>query len=257
MTSSFPYLLISINFFFFFSNVLINSAFNSNLVKMRETTQDGVYDIHTNTMHYPADTQPTRARWEAVPYEGPVSKTETSRPSSSQQNNTAQVSATLIGEHDKLSAGVRPTPNGHEEAQVTTQSSAKPTTTSTPILSTTLTTPTTTTTTSIFPPVEPAYRQRFLVQDIYYETPPDSVLSMRAGPDPNLFNPETDELVPATNNDPTKFTMTPEVFNELPPECQAAYRETALRRREWQNRWKGETEDGARGELPHNYAWTS
>jgi hypothetical protein len=34
---------------------------------MRRNAGNGVYDVHTNTMHYPASTQPTQVRWERVP----------------------------------------------------------------------------------------------------------------------------------------------------------------------------------------------
>ena len=34
---------------------------------MRHATSNGTYDIYTNQMHYPANTQPTHAKFEAVP----------------------------------------------------------------------------------------------------------------------------------------------------------------------------------------------
>lgn len=42
------------------------SRFNSYLKVIRDETMDGVYDIHTNVIQYPASTQPTHARWEEV-----------------------------------------------------------------------------------------------------------------------------------------------------------------------------------------------
>jgi chromatin structure-remodeling complex protein RSC7 len=43
-----------------------SSRFNSMLAAARRSNQDGVYDIHTNLMMYPASTQPTHARIEQV-----------------------------------------------------------------------------------------------------------------------------------------------------------------------------------------------
>ena len=42
------------------------SLFNSQLTAFRRTITNGVYDIHTNTMQYPAMMQPTRARIEQI-----------------------------------------------------------------------------------------------------------------------------------------------------------------------------------------------
>ncbi|KAI1629973.1 chromatin remodelling complex Rsc7/Swp82 subunit-domain-containing protein [Exophiala viscosa] len=42
------------------------SRFNSMLTAARSDNQNGVYDIHTNAMHWPSYMQPTHARWEVV-----------------------------------------------------------------------------------------------------------------------------------------------------------------------------------------------
>jgi chromatin structure-remodeling complex protein RSC7 len=42
------------------------SRFNSSLVTQRRHAWDGVYDPHTNLMHYPKITQPTQAKWERI-----------------------------------------------------------------------------------------------------------------------------------------------------------------------------------------------
>lgn len=42
------------------------SNFNSQLAEFRRFNQNGVYDIHTNQMHYPAVMQPTHARIEQI-----------------------------------------------------------------------------------------------------------------------------------------------------------------------------------------------
>ncbi|KAI9724310.1 MAG: hypothetical protein M1812_000377 [Candelaria pacifica] len=45
------------------------SRFNSSLAAVRRQNLDGIYDPHTNVMHYPAITQPTHASWEQLPIE--------------------------------------------------------------------------------------------------------------------------------------------------------------------------------------------
>ena len=42
------------------------ARFNSILRLIRDENHDGIYDIHTNTMQYPKNLQPTHARWEQV-----------------------------------------------------------------------------------------------------------------------------------------------------------------------------------------------
>lgn len=44
----------------------LDSRFNSQLTGARSENRNGVYDIHTNIMQYPAHMQPTHARWEMV-----------------------------------------------------------------------------------------------------------------------------------------------------------------------------------------------
>ncbi|KAL5604331.1 hypothetical protein BROUX41_002304 [Berkeleyomyces rouxiae] len=50
-----------------YEHALQASMYNSNLNAMRQHQRHGVYDIHTNTMHYPSTFQPTRARAELIP----------------------------------------------------------------------------------------------------------------------------------------------------------------------------------------------
>lgn len=45
----------------------VSSQFNSAILAQRRAIANGVYDVHTNTMQYPAITQPTHARFEVVP----------------------------------------------------------------------------------------------------------------------------------------------------------------------------------------------
>lgn len=56
-----------------FSTVLIGfSRFNSQILANRRANLDGVYDIHTNVMHYPKIMQPTHAKWEESPQHSDV-----------------------------------------------------------------------------------------------------------------------------------------------------------------------------------------
>lgn len=43
------------------------SRFNSQILTNRRANVSGVYDIHTNTIHYPKIIQPTHAKWERLP----------------------------------------------------------------------------------------------------------------------------------------------------------------------------------------------
>lgn len=42
------------------------SRFNSTLTSLRRANLNGIYDPHTNIMHYPKTMQPTHARWEQI-----------------------------------------------------------------------------------------------------------------------------------------------------------------------------------------------
>ena len=44
----------------------MSSIYNSSINALRRQNQNGVYDIHTNTMQYPANMQPTHARIQQV-----------------------------------------------------------------------------------------------------------------------------------------------------------------------------------------------
>ena len=42
------------------------SRFNATLGALRRSNLNGIYDVHTNAMHYPKIMQPTHARWEQI-----------------------------------------------------------------------------------------------------------------------------------------------------------------------------------------------
>lgn len=183
---------------------------------MRKATMGGLYDVHTNTMHYPQITQPTHCRWERVPPEDL---------------------------HKGLSA-----------LNLTTESNTD--STQTPRNTATLTPQDDTTTekrTSIFPPVPAHIANNYLVQDIVYESPPYSNMGI-PGPDGDLRNLQPNGIVSIANPTHPEF-MTPEIIALLPPECKEALLEAAAREVEWKSRWSTEAEDGARAQPTKSFAW--
>jgi chromatin structure-remodeling complex protein RSC7 len=52
--------------FWSIANSCITSRFNSLLQTARKENNAGIYEVHTNIMHYPAIMQPTHAYWEAI-----------------------------------------------------------------------------------------------------------------------------------------------------------------------------------------------
>ncbi|QDS75680.1 hypothetical protein FKW77_007615 [Venturia effusa] len=54
-----------------FEHARAASLFNSHITKTRRSNLNGIYDPHTNIMHFPKITQPTHARWEEVDEELP------------------------------------------------------------------------------------------------------------------------------------------------------------------------------------------
>ncbi|KAI0202432.1 hypothetical protein F4808DRAFT_421590 [Astrocystis sublimbata] len=63
------------------------SRFNAELAMVRRQNTSGVYDVHTNSMQYPAIMQPTRARIEQLPVDNSYSSSSPSLPSSSSSSD--------------------------------------------------------------------------------------------------------------------------------------------------------------------------
>ncbi|KZF19669.1 hypothetical protein L228DRAFT_270991 [Xylona heveae TC161] len=120
------------------------SRFNTTLLAGRRQTLDGVYDPHTNLMHYPAMMQPTHARWEPIP------------PSLADGDSH---------EHDNFSQEINGTEHlvngtGAPKASVKHMAGQH----------------------SIFTPVSPVHSRNYLITDTYFESPPISGLGL-PGPD--------------------------------------------------------------------------
>ncbi|OJD17722.1 hypothetical protein AJ78_02186 [Emergomyces pasteurianus Ep9510] len=208
------------------------SRFNSSILAARRENLDGQYDIHTNTMQYPKIMQPTHIRWEAIP---PPESTQTGR---SQLIRSASTAA--LG----LANGTPTSPDDNEKEQTLNDDSAQ-TENAEPTRSAS----------TIFPSVPAVFSRNFEIQDIYYETPPESSLGL-PGPDGDVRDVGSNGLISISldRNTPIFYTN-PEILAELPPECQVAYREAAIREWEWKSRWRGEREDGMRAPLKLNYSW--
>ncbi|KKZ62580.1 hypothetical protein EMCG_02989 [[Emmonsia] crescens] len=208
------------------------SRFNSSILAARRENLDGQYDIHTNTMQYPKIMQPTHVRWEAIP------PPESTRADRSQLISSASTAA--LGLANGMPASLADNenekiPNDHS-AQAETDKPTKPTST-------------------IFPSVPAVFSRSFEIQDIYYETPPESSLGL-PGPDGDVRDISSNGLISISLDKNTPiFHTSPEILAELPRECQIAYREAAIREWEWKSRWRSEKEDGMRAPLKLNYSW--
>lgn len=184
---------------------------------MRKVTMGGVYDVHTNTIHYPQITQPTHCRWERVP-PADLNKDMSALNLTNETNTTesTQNRAELLPRGD-----------------TTTTEKENPST--------------------IFPPVPAHIANNYLVQDIVYEPPPYSNMGI-PGPDGDLRNLQPNGLASIANPKNPEF-MTPEIIALLPPECKEALIEAAAREVEWKSRWSTEAEDGARAQPTKSFAW--
>jgi chromatin structure-remodeling complex protein RSC7 len=193
---------------------------------MRRANLGGVYDVHTNIMQYPKIMQPTHARWERVPPAPAATSAElTTNMDSLNLNNGGSPSGTEIKKLDE-------TRESHETA--TGEASAKISTTT-------------------FKPVPAHLHDRYVIQDIVYESPQYSNMGI-PGPDGDVLDVGPNGLVSVANPTHPEF-MTPEIMELLPPECKEALIEAAAQEVEWKSRWTTETQDGERTQPTKSYAW--
>lgn len=115
----------------------MRSRFNSALVAARRTNVDGIYDPHTNQMHYPRIMQPTHARWEEV------SITE-----DDVEDEAALTQKRLTNGTSSLTNGTYT--NGATNGSATTKRSGK----------------------AVFEPVPSVVARNFLIVDTYFESAP-------------------------------------------------------------------------------------
>ena len=121
----------------------------------RRQAANGIYDIHTNVMHYPRNTQPTHARWERIP--------EPEQPAASEQSRS----------NPFFTNGPNGTLSSDDAAHMDGDGSAGP---RLPENSDT-----------IFPPIPSSITRNFMVTDIVYVSPamPDMPYP---GPDGQLMD---------------------------------------------------------------------
>ncbi|CBF74413.1 hypothetical protein AN4239.2 [Aspergillus nidulans FGSC A4] len=194
--------------------------FNAVLSHTRQQNLGGVYDIHTNIIHYPKIMQPTHARWERVP------------PSDARgANKLTKEMSTLT-----LSNGVVEQENAPPEPETEIQDSKPAGETST-----------------IFSQVPSALARRFAVLDFYTESPTYSNLGI-PGPDGDVHDLGSNGLISVANPKHPEF-VNPEILDELPPDCKEALIEAASHEWEWKSRWCSEVDDGARVAPRKSYAW--
>ena len=95
---------------------------------------------------------------------------------------------------------------------------------------------------SNFPSVAPILARNFLITDVYYHTPPHSLLG----------NPGSDE--PVWNIDPLGLTHVPDdVLAELPSECLPSFQDAVRKQSDWKSTWQGEAADADRASLQITY----
>lgn len=195
---------------------MILSTFNSKLAEMRRATMGGTYDVHTNAMQYPQIMQPTHCRWEPVPPADLMTDMSSLSLSNKESSTNANADQTNT---DPATSGEQ----AEEEHR------------------------------SIFRSVPAHISDRYVVQDVIYESPPYSNMGL-PGPDGDLRNLHPNGL--ASIADPThpEF-MSPEIIALLPEDAKEALIDSAAREVEWKSRWSNETTDGARSRPLKSYAW--
>lgn len=185
---------------------------------MRRHNLDGVYDSHTNMMFYPTIMQPTHAKWEQIPPPTPASPSAERKQLTNRLMNgplTNGHSDPLINHHDS-------TMNGIEELERIQQS--QPT---------------------IFSDVPAIVSRNFAVIDTVYKAPPIS----------NTGYPGPDDLITDPFSGTTGLSnIAPELIDELPDHCKAAFLEAKEAELSWKRQWGTEKDVGKRGDLKIGFA---
>ncbi|KAJ5130766.1 Chromatin-remodelling complex RSC SWI/SNF subunit Rsc7/Swp82 [Penicillium bovifimosum] len=194
------------------------SAYNSKLAEARRANLNGVYDVHTNTMQYPKIMQPTHARWERVP----------PAPAATAGELATDLNSLNFDNRGSQSGTENKNPDETQESPETATAEASAASS-----------------TNTFKPVPAHMHNRYLVQDIIYESPR---IPTWASP---VLMATCSTLAPPTHPE----FMTPEIIALLPPECKEALIDAAAHEIEWKNRWSTETQDGERTQPTKSYAW--
>ncbi|KAI1172903.1 hypothetical protein F4777DRAFT_559891 [Nemania sp. FL0916] len=140
------------------------SRFNADLAAVRRMNMAGIYDVHTNTIQYPAIMQPTHARIEQV--------VRPSSPTATDDNDNPR-----------------------------------------------------------FPPLDPKISRNFTVMDTYMETPP-------AGISPAVY--EQREVPSFLSEFQGLGSVSGDILEELPPQCQEAFFKALKQENNWKSAWGSE-----------------
>ncbi|KAJ5679089.1 Chromatin structure-remodeling complex subunit rsc7 [Penicillium macrosclerotiorum] len=192
------------------------SSFNSKLVETRRATMGGTYDVHTNVMQYPQIMQPTHARWEQV------------------LPADAHSAAELMTDMSTLSLANKSSSTADIKSTERTERPDVPSP-------------------ALFSPVPSHISNRYVVQDIVYESPPYSNMGV-PGPDGDLRNLNPNGLASIANPSHPEF-MTPDIIALLPNECKESLLDAAAQEVQWKSKWSTEANDGARSLPLKSYAW--
>ncbi|KAL2866743.1 chromatin remodelling complex Rsc7/Swp82 subunit-domain-containing protein [Aspergillus lucknowensis] len=193
--------------------------FNAVLSHTRQQNLGGVYDLHTNLIQYPKIMQPSHARWERLPPPDP------------------RTASKLTKEMSTLTLANGATGDDNANIQAETEGDSK----------LEEDTPT------IFSTIPAAFSRRFAILDIHCEGPPYSNMGV-PGPDGDVYDLGTNGLISIANPKHPEF-VSPEILEDLPPECREALIESASQEWEWKSRWCSEVDDGARTVPQKSYAW--
>ncbi|KAI9688011.1 MAG: hypothetical protein M1820_010337 [Bogoriella megaspora] len=185
------------------------SRFNSTLATSRKSNLDGVYEPHTNFIFYPKITQPTHARFEQV--HDIMNDEETHIRSLKRERADNDDNTSDSPKRRRINGDINLV-NGHVEDSVPNK--------------------------TIFTEVPPIISRNFFVTDTIFESPQHSGLG--------IPGPDGDTLDVGPNGLPN---VTPEILDELPPECREALEAAKQEERAWKDRWGPETRDGMRGKL--------
>lgn len=174
-------------------------------------------------MQYPKIMQPTHARWERLPPSDPRVATKLAQGMStlSLTNGTSEAESAAVGREANE-------PSDSQPEQPITES-------------------------TLFSSVPAALSRRFAIHDIQFESSPYSNLGV-PGPDGDVHDLGSNGLISVADSANPEFTS-PEILEELPPECKEALIEAAAQEWKWKSKWCHEANDGARAKLLKSYAW--
>lgn len=194
---------------------------------------NGTYDIHTNSMQYPQIMQPTHCRIERVP--PPDNRIAA-------ELMTDMSSLSLANQNRDTNTSTNNEQNQSNENDPTTTEDKNKNSEPNPEQQT-----------PVFPPVPVHISNRYVVQDIVFESPPHSNMGV-PGPDGDLRNLQPNGLVSIANPSHPEF-MSPDIIALLPDECKESLLDAATREVEWKTKWTSEVTDSQRCLPTKSYAW--